>query len=91
MLADADDVVVSLTKTAKKGKAHKENLLKEIQENATGVTSAPVPVVAEVEGEVKEGNGKGKVEVKDWEWIYVFEVGDLRNSGLKEVRRLWKE
>jgi ribosomal protein L10 len=55
-------LIVSLTKTAKKSKEHKENLLKEIQENA-----------------------------EKWQYIYVFEVGDMRNGPLKEVRRLWKE
>jgi mRNA turnover protein 4 len=55
-------LIVSLTKTSKKTKEHKENLLKEIQDNA-----------------------------EKWEYIYVFEVGDMRNGPLKDVRRLWKE
>ncbi|KAG8785777.1 mRNA turnover and ribosome assembly protein [Ceratobasidium sp. 428] len=53
--------VVSLTKTEKKTKAHKEELIAQIRENA-----------------------------QKWKYAWVFTVGDMRNSALKDIRSQWK-
>ncbi|KAF8465815.1 mRNA turnover protein 4-like protein [Gautieria morchelliformis] len=54
--------VVSLTKTGKKDRLRKEDLLKQIQDNANL-----------------------------WEYVYAFRIGQMRNSHLKTVRKLWKD
>ncbi|KAF8574315.1 mRNA turnover protein 4-like protein [Ramaria rubella] len=54
--------VVSLTKTAKKDRSKKEDLLKKIQESAD-----------------------------KWDYLYIFRIGQMRNSHLKTVRKLWKD
>lgn len=53
--------VVSLTKTEKKGRAKKEALVQEIQEN-----------------------------VDKWDYLWLFEVGQMRNTYLKDIRSDWK-
>jgi len=53
--------VVSLTKTEKKGRTKKGELVKEIQEN-----------------------------VEKWNYLWVFQVGHMRNSSIKDVRQAWK-
>ncbi|KAG8812682.1 mRNA turnover and ribosome assembly protein [Serendipita sp. 399] len=53
--------VVSLTKTDKKGRAKKEALVQEIQEN-----------------------------LEKWKYLWVFEVGQMRNTYLKDIRADWK-
>ncbi|QRW06457.1 ribosomal protein L10 [Ceratobasidium sp. AG-Ba] len=53
--------VVSLTKTEKKTKAHKEELIGQIRENA-----------------------------QKWKYAWVFNVGDMRNAALKDIRSQWK-
>ncbi|KIM24727.1 hypothetical protein M408DRAFT_331688 [Serendipita vermifera MAFF 305830] len=53
--------VVSLTKTEKKGRAKKEELVREIQEN-----------------------------VDKWNYLWVFDVGHMRNTAIKDVRTAWK-
>jgi len=53
--------VVSLTKTDKKGREHKAEMMTQIQENAD-----------------------------KWQHVWVFGVGNMRNSALKDVRDRWK-
>ncbi|KAG8769044.1 mRNA turnover and ribosome assembly protein [Serendipita sp. 397] len=53
--------VVSLTKTEKKGRAKKEELVQEIQEN-----------------------------LDKWKYLWIFEVGQMRNTYLKDIRADWK-
>ncbi|KDQ15022.1 hypothetical protein BOTBODRAFT_65689 [Botryobasidium botryosum FD-172 SS1] len=53
--------VVSLTKTDKKGREHKAEMITQIQANAD-----------------------------KWQHVWVFSVGNMRNSALKDVRERWK-
>lgn len=73
--------LVSLTKVAKKTKEQKNGMMNEV---CWPKCLDPVTLLIHVNLQLQENSEK-------WRYCWLFEVGSMRNSHLKTVRKLWKE